>query len=95
MTENDVFKQDALKLLKDTALHVNEYQITDLFVLAFGDKGFSEVMASEPQSALVKLLCVFETIAYSLQPLLEDDSDFNHVLQRKCEALADYFDKIS
>ena len=95
MTRPDVFKQDALKLLKDAALHVNDHQMTDLIVLAFGDKDSSQVMTSEPITALVKLLCVFETIAYSLQPLLEDDSDFNHVLQRKCEALAAYFDKIS
>lgn len=95
MTETDVFKQDALKLLKDAALHVGNHQIIDLIVLTFGDKDFSQVMTSEPTVALVKMLCVFETIAYSLQPLLEDDSDFNHVLQRKCEALAAYFDKIS
>lgn len=95
MTETDVFKQDALKLLNDTALHIDDHQMTVLIVLAFGDKDSSQVMTSEPTIALVKLCCVFETMAYSLQPLLEDESDFNHVLQRKCEALADYFDKIS
>lgn len=95
MTENDVFKQDALKLLKDAVLHVGNHPITDLIVLTFGDKDFSQVMTSDPITALVKLCCVFETMAYSLQPLLEDDSDFNYLLQRKCEALADYFDKIS
>lgn len=70
-------------------------QTADLSVLEFTDEEFSQAMISEPITAFVKLCCIFETMAYSLQPLLEDDSDFNHVLQRKCEELATYFDKIS
>lgn len=95
MTNSENFKREALTLIKETTLHVGNHKTTDSVTLSLGDKDFSQAVTTAPVLTMLRLLSVFEEMAYSSQPLLEENSNLNHVFQRKCEELATYFDSIS